>query len=418
MIAALVVLIFLSAFFSASETAFSSMNVIRLKSWAEDGNERAAKTLAIHQEYDRFISAVLIGNNIVNIAASSLGTVLFTLYFMEYGATVSTIVMTIAVLIFGEVTPKSIAKAMPERFAMAVTPAIRFVMKLFYVFTVLLNGWTKLVQKLVKPGEDTGITGDELISMVSEAEHEGGLDEDESELIRSAIEFGDRVAEEALIPRVDVVMVSDTMTMDEVEKIFFSSDFSRLPVYHENQDNILGYVHIHDLYQLQRKGRSDWLSALRPVFYASHTEQIYDVFQALQRQKTHMAIVVDAYGGTMGIITMEDILEELVGEIWDEHDEVGEEEIRKQEDGAYLVASSAGLDDLFELFGVKEDCEASTISAWVVDELGHVPEVGDTFQYKNVKVTVTKTQKMRVMEIRAERAEEEEDNEGIPEKDL
>lgn len=410
MIAAIVALLMFSAFFSASETAFSSMNVIRMKSWAEDGNERAAKTLAIQQEYDRFISAVLIGNNIVNIGASSLGTVLFTMYFMEYGASISTVVLTVVVLIFGEVTPKSVAKAMPEKFAMAVTPVISLVMKLFYVFTVLLNAWTKLVQKIIKPDEDTGITGDELISMVSEAEQEGGLDEDESELIRSAIEFGDRVAEEAMIPRVDVVMVSDDMSMEEVEQTFFSSDFSRLPVYHTNRDNILGYVHVHDLYQLQRQNRQDWLSALRPVVFASHTEQIHDLFQSLQRKKTHMAIVVDAYGGTMGIITMEDILEELVGEIWDEHDEVREEEIRRQEDNSYLVASSAGLDDVFELFDLRvDDCEASTISAWVVDELGHVPEAGDTFVYEAVKVTVTKMQKMRVMEIHIERVEAEDD---------
>lgn len=410
MIGAIVVLLILSAFFSASETAFSSMNVIRMKSWAEDGNERAAKTLEIQQNYDRFISAVLIGNNIVNIAASSLGTVLFTSYFLEYGATVSTIVLTIVVLIFGEVTPKSVAKAMPEKFAMAVTPVISFVMKVFFIFTVLLNAWTRLVQNLVKTDDDVGITGDELISMVSEAEQEGGLDEDESELIRSAIEFGDRIAEEVLIPRVDVVMASDEMSMEEVEQVFFSSDFSRLPVYHTNRDNILGYVHIHDLYQLQRQGRTDWLSLLRPVVYASHTEQIYDLFQSLQKNKTHMAIVVDAYGGTMGIITMEDILEELVGEIWDEHDEVGEEEIRPQEDGSCLVAASAGLDDLFEIFDLKDDnCESSTISAWVVDELGHVPEEGDTFQYEGVKVTVTKMQKMRVMEIRVERVETESD---------
>ena len=412
MIAALVVLIICSAFFSATETAFSSMNVIRMKSWIEDGNERAARTLAIQQDYDRFISAVLIGNNIVNISASSLATVLFTMYFLEYGATISTVVMTVLVLIFGEVTPKSVAKAMPEKFAMAVTPLISLIMKVLFVFTAQLNGWTKLVQKIIKPDEDMGITGDELISMVSEAEQEGGIDEDESELIRSAIEFGDRVAEEAMIPRVDVIMVADSMTMDEVEQTFFSSDFSRLPVYHNNRDNIMGYVHIHDLYQLQRQGRSDWLSALRPVVFAAHSEQIHDLFQSLQRQKTHMAIVVDAYGGTMGIITMEDILEELVGEIWDEHDEVGEEEIRQQEDGSYLAAASAGLDDVFELFDLREDdCEASTISAWVMDELERVPEEGDVFQYENVKVTVTKMQKMRVMEIHLEKVEQEDEEE-------
>lgn len=408
MIGALVLLIAMSGFFSASETAFSSLNVIRLKNWAEDGDRRAQRVLALHEDYDRLLSAILIGNNIVNIAAASLGTVLFTLYFPLYGASLSTIVITVVVLIFGEVTPKSLAKSRPERMAMAVAPVIGALMKLLYVFTFLLNAWTKFVQNLVKSEDDTGITGDELITMVSEAEQEGGIDEDESELIRSAIEFGDRVAEEILIPRVDVVMVEDTLTLEEVEKVFFSSDYSRLPVYHENQDNVIGYIHIHDLYQLQRKGESDWLQALTPVVYASHTEQIYDLLQSLQRQKAHMAIVVDAYGGTMGIVTMEDILEELVGEIWDEHDEIVEE-FKRQPDGSYLIACSADLHDVFRLFDLRDDCESSTISSWVVEELGHVPAKGDTFQYENLKVTVTNIHKMRVMEIRVEVLPEEDE---------
>ena len=408
MIGALVLLIALSGFFSASETAFSSVNVIRLKNWAEDGDRRAQRALALHEDYDRLLSAILIGNNIVNIAAASLGTVLFTLYFPLYGASLSTIVITVVVLIFGEVTPKSLAKSRPERMAMAVAPVIGALMKVLYVFTFLLNAWTKFVQNLVKSEDDTGITGDELITMVSEAEQEGGIDEDESELIRSAIEFGDRVAEEILIPRVDVVMVEDTLTLEEVEKVFFSSDYSRLPVYHENQDNVIGYIHIHDLYQLQREGKSDWLQALTPVVYASHTEQIYDLLQSLQRQKAHMAIVVDAYGGTMGIVTMEDILEELVGEIWDEHDEIVEE-FKRQPDGSYLIACSADLHDVFRLFDLRDDCESSTISSWVVEELGHVPAKGDTFQYENLKVTVTNIHKMRVMEIRVEVLPEEDE---------
>lgn len=408
MIAALVLLIAMSGFFSASETAFSSVNVIRLKNWAEDGDRRAQRVLDLHENYDRLLSAILIGNNIVNIAAASLGTVLFSLYFTVYGATISTVVITVVVLIFGEVTPKSLAKSRPERMAMAVAPVIAGLMKLLYGLTFLLNAWTKFVQSLIKSEDDTGITGDELITMVSEAEQEGGIDEDESELIRSAIEFGDRVAEEILIPRVDVVMVSDTATLEEVEQVFFSSDFSRLPVYHSNRDNVVGYIHIHDLYQLQRKGRTDWLSALTPVVYASHTEQIYDLLQSLQRQKAHMAIVVDAYGGTMGIVTMEDILEELVGEIWDEHDEIVEE-FKKQPDGSYLIACSADLHDVLRLFELKDDCESSTISSWVVEELGHVPVKGDTFQYENLKVTVTSIHKMRVMEIRVEVLPEEEE---------
>ncbi|MCD7882049.1 MAG: hemolysin family protein [Clostridiales bacterium] len=409
MIAALVLLVALSAFFSASETAFTSFNVIRMKSWAEDGNQKAQRVMKLHGEYDRLLSAILIGNNIVNISAASLGTVLFTTYFPTYGATISTVVITVVVLIFSEVTPKTLAKSMPEKMAMAVAPAIQAIMTVFYVFTALFNAWTKLIQRAFKSEEDVGITNDELITMVSEAEQEGGIDGDESELIRSAIEFGDRVAEEILIPRVDTVMVEDTMTMAEVEQVFFTSDYSRLPVYHTNRDNVLGYVHIHDLYQLQRSGRSDWLTALTPVVYASHTEQIYDLLQTLQRQKAHMAIVVDEYGGTMGIVTMEDILEELVGEIWDEHDEVVEP-FQELPDGSTLINCTADLHAVFRRFDLKEeDCESSTVAGWVVEELGRVPALGDQFRYENLEVTVTNMHRMRVTEIQVAVVPEEEE---------
>ena len=402
MIAGLVVLLAMSAFFSASETAFSSLNVIRLRSWAEDGDEKAKRALSLHEDYDQLLSAILIGNNIVNIAAATIGTLLFTRFYPVYGATVSTGVITLLVLIFSEVTPKSLAKARPERLAMAVAPVVKLLMTLLRPLTALFRLWTDSIQRLSKDEEDTGITGDELITMVAEAEQEGGLDEDESELIRSAIEFGNRIAEEILIPRVDVVAVDDTASVEEVIDTFLSSDFSRLLVCHENMDHVLGYIHIHDVYRLHRDSRTDWLSALTPVVYASHNEQIYDLLQSLQKEKAHMAVVVDEYGGTMGIVTMEDILEELVGEIWDEHDEVVEE-IKQQEDGSWLVACSADLNDVFRLFDLKpEDAEASTVSGWVVEELGHVPEQGDTFQYENLKVTVTEVDKLRVVEIKVE----------------
>ena len=408
MVAGLVVLLGLSAFFSASETAFSSMNVIRLRSWAEDGDRKARGALELHEDYDRLLSAILIGNNIVNIAAATIGTLLFTRFYPVYGATVSTAVITLLVLVFAEVTPKSLAKARPEKVAMAVAPAVGMVMGLLTPLTFLLQRWTGLTQRLLKDGEDTAITGDELITMVAEAEQEGGLDEDESELIRSAIEFGDRIAEEILIPRVDVEAVDDTATLDQVIDTFLGSDFSRLLVCHENLDDVLGYIHIHDVYRLHRDNRTDWLSVLTPVVYASHNEQIYDLLQTLQKEKAHMAVVVDEYGGTMGIVTLEDILEELVGEIWDEHDEVVEE-IRQQSDGSVDITCSADLYDVFRLFDLKpENVEASTVSGWVVEELGHVPEQGDTFRYEGLLVTVTEVDKLRVVEINIRRDEGEE----------
>ena len=404
----LALLILCSAYFSATETAFSAMNRIRMKTMAED-NKRAALVLKLSENYDKLLSTILVGNNLVNIGATSLATVLFVENFGDLGATLSTIVMTVVVLIFGEVSPKSLAKDSPERFAMFSAPILRVLMVILTPVNAFFTAWKKLLSRLFKTRADVGITEEELLTLVDEAENDGGIDSHESELLRSAIEFHDIDAADILIPRVDVAAVEVTDTKDEVRKVFTESGFSRLPVFRENIDSIVGILTQKSFYDPRNEGKSveDMLS---PPLFVTPGIKSFQLFSLLQKNRAHMAIIVDEYGGTVGIVTLEDILEELVGEIWDEHDEVGEEEIRPQEDGSCLVAASAGLDDLFEIFDLKDDnCESSTISAWVVDELGHVPEEGDTFQYEGVKVTVTKMQKMRVMEIRVERVETESD---------
>ena len=249
LLVALIVLIAFSAFFSASETAFSSLNQIRLKSRAEEGDTSAARVLAMAEKYDKLLSSILIGNNIVNIAAASIGTVLFTKWLgAERGATTSTMVLTVVVLIFGEVTPKTLAKEMPETIATAVSPVLNLLMTLFTPLTWLFSQWKKLLGRFVHSSESDAITEGELITMVSEAENDGELTDRESQLIRSAIEFDDVEVEEILTPRVDVVAVEDDISLEELAQTFAESGYSRLPVYHDTVDNIIGVVHEKDFY--------------------------------------------------------------------------------------------------------------------------------------------------------------------------
>ena len=345
----LVILVAFSAFFSASETAFSSLNQIRLKSRADDGDSSAARVLAMAEQYDKLLSTILVGNNIVNIAAASIGTILFSrLLGAERGATVSTIVLTIVVLIFGEVTPKSLAKEMPERVATMVSPFLNILIVILTPVTWLFTQWKKLLGHFIHSGESDTITEGELMTMVSEAENDGELTDRESELIRSAIEFDDVEVEEILTPRVDVVAVADDIALEELAQTFAESGYSRLPVYHGTIDNIIGVVHEKDFYIARLKKETKIDDLVAPTLYTTGSTQISQLLRTLREQHHHMAVVVDEYGGTEGIITLEDILEELVGEIWDEHDEVTED-FRKQSDGSWLVSGSASVDDLFEV---------------------------------------------------------------------
>lgn len=391
-------LVVASAFFSATETAFSSVNRIRLKNRAEDGDKKAAEALAMAEDYDRLLSGVLIGNNIVNIGASTLATVLFTGWSAKYGATLSTVVMTLLILVFAEVTPKTLAKERPEVVAMAFTPVIRGVLLVLTPLNALFGLWRRLLEHLFENPSADGITEDELITMVSEAENEGGLEHEESRLIRSAIEFGDLEVGEIFVPRVDMISAEDVLSVPELEALFMEYDFSRLPVYHENRDHILGIIHEKDFHKAHLKDDDNWISLVKPALYTTSSELVSQVLTKMQRAKMHMAIVVDEFGGTEGIITLEDILEELVGEIWDEHDEIVEK-IKKQPDGSYLIACSTNLSDVFELANIREECDADTVSGWVTDELGHIPRVGDRFVYENLEVTVKAIRRMRVLEI-------------------
>ena len=416
---ALVILVGFSAFFSASETAFSSLNQIRLKSRAEDGDSSAARVLAMAEQYDKLLSTILIGNNIVNIAAASIGTILFTqMLGAERGATVSTIVLTIIVLIFGEVTPKSLAKEMPEKVATAVSPFLVLLMALMTPLTWLFTQWKKLLGHFVHSGEADTITEGELMTMVSEAENDGELTDRESELIRSAIEFDDVEVEEILTPRVDVVAVEDDIPLEELAQTFAESGYSRLPVYHGTIDNIIGVVHEKDFYIARLKKATKIDDLVVPTLYTTGSTQISQLLRTLREQHHHLAVVVDEYGGTEGIITLEDILEELVGEIWDEHDEVTED-FRKQSDGSWLGSGSASVDDLYEELDLpeEEDIDSNTVNGLVQEKTCHLPKVGDRFTLGEYDGVVTRTAKRRVTEVRLTPAAPAEDAEKDDEKE-
>ena len=417
--AALVILVGFSAFFSASETAFSSLNQIRLKSRAEDGDFSAARVLAMAEQYDKLLSTILIGNNIVNIAAASIGTILFTqMLGAERGATVSTIVLTIIVLIFGEVTPKSLAKEMPEKVATAVSPFLVLLMALMTPLTWLFTQWKKLLGHFVHSGEADTITEGELMTMVSEAENDGELTDRESELIRSAIEFDDVEVEEILTPRVDVVAVEDDIPLEELAQTFAESGYSRLPVNHGTIDNIISVVHEKDFYIARLKKATKIDDLVVPTLYTTGSTQISQLLRTLREQHHHLAVVVDEYGGTEGIITLEDILEELVGEIWDEHDEVTED-FRKQSDGSWLVSGSASVDDLYEELDLpeEEDIDSNTVNGLVQEKTCHLPKVGDRVTLGEYDGVVTRTAKRRVTEVRLTPAAPAEDAEKDDEKD-
>ncbi len=398
LIAVIVVLLILSAYFSATETAFSSVNRIRLKNMAANGNKRAETVLKLSEDYSKVLSTILIGNNIVNIASATLATVLFVKYWGDAGATISTVAMTFLVLLFSEITPKSLAKETPERFAMFSVPFLRFFMVLLTPLNFLFSLWKKLLSKLFRSRGDQKITEEELLTIVEEAQQEGGINQQEGELIRSAIEFNELEASDIVTPRVDIVAVEEKSTPEEVAAVFRDSGFSRLPVFQGSLDNIIGVLHQKDFYRMF--GQKDFcLAALvKPVVYVIPSARISKLLRQLQQINSHLAIVTDEFGGTIGLVTLEDILEELVGEIWDEHDEVIQEFVPLGE-GLYKIMCGASIDKLFDLFHITEETEVSSVSGWVIEQMGHIPVEGESFSYENLVITVHKTDGKRVQEI-------------------
>lgn len=406
-----------SSFFSATETAFSSANRIRLKNYAADGNKKASRSLKLIDNYDKFLSTVLIGNNIVNIGLSTIAAVMFTRMLGEInGPTVSTIVTTIVVLLIGEILPKTLAKQAPEAFCMKVVNLISAIEILFTPLVLIAQGIQWVVSKMVKIEDDDSDITDELMTMVEEAENEGDLEAHESDLITAAIEFNDLDVKDILTPRVDIVAIDIKDSLTKIEEKFRYNTFSRLPVYENTIDNIVGVIHEKDFYALYNGNSSKKTirAILQNTIFTSPHTKISNLLKQLQASKIHMAIVLDEFGGTSGIITMEDIIEELVGEIWDEHDIV-KQYYEQIDENTYLVKGSCEVDDLFERLGIKEDDEKEhdyiTVSGWVTAEFESFPKVGESFEYQNVKVTVEKMLERKIEEVKVEVLNREEDKE-------
>ena len=387
-----------SAYFSATETAFSSLNRTKLKALAEKGDARAAKALRLEEQYDKLLSTILIGNNIVNIAAASLGTVLFVRLYGDAGASISTAVVTVVVLIFGEVSPKSIAKDCPEKFAMFSAPFAQVLLVLFTPLCFLFSQWKKLLAKVFRLEPDSKLSQDELLMFVDEVQQDGSIDQSESELLKNAIEFSEQEAQDILIHRVDLAALPIDAEKNEVAAMFAETKYSRLLIYDGSIDNIIGTVHQKDFYVGTGITPKPLRDILSPVIFVLESEPISRLLKKLQKAKTHLAVVLDEYGGTCGIVTMEDILEELVGEILDEHDE---EEIlcRETAPGVSLVSASMDFEDFREAFGLQEESEMVSLSGWVMEHFGHVPQPGEQFDCEHLRIRVTKVEGHRVDEI-------------------
>lgn len=415
-IIALVILVLLSAFFSGTETAFTSFNKTRMKTLAQDGNKRAKAVMDVEDRYEKFLSTILVGNNIVNISASTISTLFFTAFIKgnkSLAATVSTAVMTVIILIFGEISPKFLGKDFADSYTLRTVGIVRFLMTVLTPITALFSLWKTLLSKVFKSDPALSITEDEIMTMVEEAQNEGGIDEHEGDLIKSAIEFNDLEVEAILTPRVDIVAITLDMAMDEVAELFRSSGFSRLPVYRDTIDNIVGVVHEKDFNRLMYDGKKSFESAIHEVFCITEGMKISKLLREFQAAKTHMAIVVDEYGGTAGLVTMEDVLEGLVGEIWDEHDEVIEN-IKKVSDDTYLINGSASMNELEDIHTFSDEVldENATVNGWVLDNLGKIPEVGDEFEFENLSVKVIRVDGRRAAEIRlvVHHVEDDEEN--------
>jgi len=408
----IVILLIMSAYFSATETAFTSLNRIKLKNIASDGNNKAKRVLELSENYDKLLTTILIGNNIVNIMMTAVSTVLFIELYGQYGASISTAVITVIVLIFGEISPKSLAKESPEKFAMLVGRSIKICMVILTPLNYIFAKWKGILAKVFKVGSENTITEDEIKTIVEEAEVVGGIEAEQSELIQNAIEFNELTAEEVMTPHVDIEAIDITMGEYEVAEIFKKTGYSRLPVYEDDLDKILGVLNQKDFHNYIIGSNKTISDFVKPVAFVAGTMKIATLLKKLQAMKAHIAIVVNEYGGTEGLVTMEDIIEELVGDIFDEHDAIMSQEVTLLQNGSYRVMCNANAAKIFDYFGIDQEPEANTINGWVVLQLDKLPEKGDVFeaQYgnKHMKVKVTKATARKAIEINLKIVEVEE----------
>lgn len=411
------VLLVLSAYFSATETAFTSLNRIKIKNMAGEGNGKAKRVLNLEERYDTLLSTILVGNNIANIATTAIATVLFVKLYGYYGPTIATVVITLTVLIFGEISPKSLAKEYPEKFAMFSAPLMQLLMNVFMPVNWVFSKWKLLLRLIFKVNTERAITEEEIKTLVEEAATEGSIMSEQGELIQNAIDFNELEAWDVLTPRVDIKAVEIGDTKKDVAALFKDSGFSRMPVYEDDLDNILGVLNQKDFHNFISGTRKTIADYVKPVVFVAGSMKCANLLKKLQANKTQIAVVVDEYGGTEGLVTMEDIIEELVGEIYDEHDAIETEGIIPLRDGSYRVSGSTNVEKMFEHFGEEEDLEATTVNGWLVLQIDKMPESGDTFEYdtgrKIFKGKVTKANTRKALEINLKVEEKQEGEIGL-----
>lgn len=414
-ITAITILVICSAYFSATETAFTSVNRIRIKNMAGEGDKRAKLVLKLIEKYDKLLTTILIGNNLVNIAMTAVATVLFIGIYGRYGATVATIVITLIVLVFGEISPKSLAKESAEKFALMTAPLINFFVLVLSPVNLIFTGWKKMLVKLFRMENTQNFTEDELITIVEEAETEGSIDNEQSELIQNAIEFNDLTAQEVMTPRVEITAVDlEDYKEEEVAELFRDTGYSRMPVYEHDMDNIAGIINQKDFHNCIAGTGRDISEIIKPVVFVAESMKIALLLRKMQQIKTHMAVIVDEYGGTEGIVTMEDIVEELVGEIYDEHDAVVSQEIIPLQNGSFRVLGSANMSKILDYFGIDEELDVVTVNGWASMCLDKLPEIGDRFEERfgnrifRGRITRADERKANELNLIVEDAEEEE----------
>jgi len=403
LVISLIVLVCLSIFFSACEMAFSSLNKIKLKNLAAK-SKKAALALKLVEIYDKVLSTVLIGNNTVNISASALATFLFFDIFGARGVSTATAILTIIIILFADITPKVLAKESPESTAIGLAPLLQFFLYILTPINYLTSMWKKLLGRIFPPKDDRSVTEDELLTFVEEVMQEGGINQQEEEMIRHVIEFDDLKVSEIFTPRIDVAAIAVNEKIEEIDRIFSETGYSRLPVFKGTIDNIIGIILFKDFHHEVMKGVKTLEGVIRQTVFVPKTIKISKLLKTLQKKLVHMAVVLDEHGGTLGIVTIEDIVEELVGEIWDEHDEVIER-VKLTDNGVFEVVASITFKDMLEEV-LKDDAPddeevpGMTVANWIMETLGRLPHMGEIIIWRYLSICISRVHRHRVMEVK------------------
>lgn len=402
LIVILLSLIMLSAFFSSAETAFSSVNKVRLKNFADEGRRGSKKAYFIAEDFDKALSTILVGNNIVNIAAASISAKVATeLFGANIGLVISTVVMTILILIFGEILPKSLAKENAETYALSISAILYFLIRLLTPVNFFFLKLKIFVSKFfAKTNRLPSVTEEELKVMIDISEEEGVIDKEERELIYRSMDFDDTIAGGVLTPRPDMVAIEVNQSVEEIKAVFFEERFSRVPVYEETVDNIIGILSEKEfLTHLVKYNKVEVKELLREPLFIGESTKISTLLPQLQKNKMHMAIVLDEYGGTAGLVTLEDVLEEIVGEIWDEQDEKVNLVTQISSD-EYRFDARYSLDDFSDIVNISfSETPYHTLGGWVIENFETIPAKGDTFRFENLEVIVEEVENRRVQQI-------------------